>query len=207
MKTRLYLIRHGITRWNATRRYCGWKDVPLSSDGKAQALRLRTILDGVSFNRMYASDRRRAIQTARILFPRARITKRKGLREINFGVFEGCTGEELSRKYGSVYRRFLRSPFDCRIPRAETLPAFRRRIAAAIKSIVAANEGTTVAVVCHGGAIAVLLSALAKQRVFWRFVPQPASVTIVEYDNGSARMTRFNETAHNGATQRKVNDG
>jgi len=98
MITRLILIRHGMTDWNKEKKYCGRRDIPLSDEGKNQALKLSRKLKSVNFDGVYSSDKKRAIQTARIIFKGLRITKIKGLKELDFGVFEGLTHEEIMKK-------------------------------------------------------------------------------------------------------------
>lgn len=181
MGTKLVFIRHGITEWNKQRRYCGCKDIGLSREGKAQAIRLRKKFKGFEFDRIYCSDRKRALQTRAILFGRRDFVKVKGLREIDFGVFEGLRHGEILKKYPRLYKEWLADPYKGRIPEAEPMRVFKKRVQAAVKKIIQANRGKTVAVVCHGGVIAIFVSSLFKSRDFWRYVPSAASVTIIEH--------------------------
>ena len=153
----------------------------MSSQGSAQAKRLHKTLNAFEFDRIYSSDRKRALQTSRIIFNRARITVAGALREINFGVFEGLTHREIMKKHADVYKKWLKDPFKNRIPGAESMAAFKKRVHAAIRKIACVSRGKTIAVVCHGGVIGVLVSSLLKSRNFWRHVPPPASITIVEH--------------------------
>ena len=50
MTTKLIFIRHGITKWNKERRYCGYRDVVLSNQGKEQVVKLRNCLKNISFD-------------------------------------------------------------------------------------------------------------------------------------------------------------
>lgn len=184
MVTRLFLIRHGITEWNMQKRYCGRKDVSLSGEGRAQAVKLRAKLKSISFDRIYCSDRKRALQTREILFGKAPFLKVKGLREINFGALEGLKHSAIMKKYPEVYREWLSDPYKGRIPGAETMQDFRKRVRGVINKIIRDNRGKTVAVVCHGGVIAMFVSSALKSRDFWKFVPLPASVTVIEYERG-----------------------
>jgi len=196
MPTKLILIRHGITAWNQQRRYCGHKDVCLSSEGKRQAAKLRKKLESVNCDRIYVSDRKRAIQTAKIIFDGSAITQIKNLREINFGVFEGLNYEEIRKKYPSLHKKWLRDPFNNHIPKGEYLYSFKKRINSAIKRIIRLNQGKTIAVVCHGGTIAMFITSLLKKKSFWRYVPGAASVSIVEYRKNKPRLKLFNCTKH-----------
>ena len=187
MTTKLILIRHGITAWNKQGRYCGYKDVGLSSEGKAQIVKLHKSLSKISFDRIYCSDRKRALQTARIIFKKAKIARVSALREINFGVLEGLKHDEIMEKYPEVYKGWLADPYKGRIPRAEPMQVFKKRVGGAIKKIIRSNRGKTIAVVCHGGVIAIFVSNILKSRDFWSHVPSPASITIVEYKSNQVR--------------------
>jgi broad specificity phosphatase PhoE len=189
MTTKLILIRHGITAWNKQGRYCGYKDVGLSSEGKAQVVKLRERLRLKNcFDKIYCSDRKRALQTKAILFGRINFARVKGLREINFGALEGLKHDEIMEKYPKVYKEWLVDPYKGRIPRAEPMQVFKKRVGVAIKKIIRSNRGKTIAVVCHGGVIAIFVSSILKSGDFWSYVPSPASITIVEYKGNKFKL-------------------
>ena len=192
MTTKLILIRHGITEWNKQGRYCGYKDVSLSRKGKAQIVKLRKSIKNITFDKVYCSDRKRALQTRTILFERSSFTKVKDLREINFGVFEGLKHDEIMEKYPKVYKEWLIDPYKGRIPNAESIQVFKKRVRSAIDKILRFNRGKTIAVVCHGGVIGIFVSSILKSRDFWSYVPSSASVTIVEYKNNKYKLDKFN---------------
>ena len=64
----IYLLRHGQTEYNAQKRYQGQRDIPLSPEGAAQ-LRRADFDPAV----VYVSTLQRTSQTARILFPEAKL--------------------------------------------------------------------------------------------------------------------------------------
>ncbi|MFA5089454.1 MAG: histidine phosphatase family protein [Candidatus Omnitrophota bacterium] len=196
MPTRLILIRHGVTDWNIQNRYCGSKDISLSKEGIAQAGKLRKRLNVIKCDRVYSSDRKRATQTAGIIFRGVRITRARGLREIDFGVFEGLSYKEIMKKYPGIYKKWLISPFKTRIPQAEAMGPFRKRVELAIKNIARLNLGKTIAVVCHGGVISVFITGILKNRDFWHCIPSAGSITVVEYCKNKPKIKSFNETAH-----------
>ena len=80
----IYLLRHGQTEYNAQKRYQGQRDIPLSPEGAAQLRRADFDPDVV-----YVSTLQRTSQTARILFPEAKLVPVDGLKEMCFGSFEG----------------------------------------------------------------------------------------------------------------------
>ena len=98
-KVTLYMVRHGQTIYNQTGRVQGWKDSPLTDAGRAVAINCGRGLQDIGFDAVYASDLKRAADTARIildenLHDRPTIQERKTLREISFGHFDGGLNED-----------------------------------------------------------------------------------------------------------------
>jgi len=89
------LIRHGETEWNAAGRIQGQADVPLSDNGRRQALLLRERLAGAGFDHLYASDLVRSEETARLVFPGVALRLDRRLQEQHVGEFDGLTWQEL----------------------------------------------------------------------------------------------------------------
>jgi len=196
MSVKIVFIRHCMTDWNKQRRYLGCKDINLNRLGEIQALRLRRRLKHFMFDRIYSSDRKRCLQTARIIFDGAKVIKTKDLREINFGAIEGLRHPEIIKRYGAIYKNWLINPFKNHIPGVETLPAFRKRVRLFLRKIVSINQDKTVAIVCHAGTIGVFISGLLRDKDFWRCVPSPGSITIVEYDKGKYKIKLFADARH-----------
>ena len=88
---RVYLLRHGATEATAEGRYSGRLDTPLSPAGR-QALHRAAF----SPQYVYVSPLRRAVETAALWFPEAKQIPVPELREMDFGLFEGRTWQELS---------------------------------------------------------------------------------------------------------------
>jgi broad specificity phosphatase PhoE len=181
MSTRLILIRHGQTVWTAKKIYCGAMDIGLNVNGRRQAERLRRRLNGKLMHKVYSSDKKRAIQTARIIFKKNKIVRLAELREMCFGVFEGLSHVQVLGKYPKIYSQWLKDPFSVTMPQGESLRNFRKRIVMAMKKISKLHPGQTVAVVCHGGVIGIFLAYLAKKNDFWRLIPKPATCTVIKY--------------------------
>ncbi|MDD2688800.1 MAG: histidine phosphatase family protein [Candidatus Omnitrophica bacterium] len=196
MPTKLILIRHGQTAWNLQKRYCGLKDIGLSYKGKKQVLALRNRLAGEKIHKIYSSDKKRTIQTAKIIFQGSSVEKITDLREMNFGCFEGFTHREITKIYPGVYQRWLKDPFSTAVPGGERLINFKKRVVRALKKIIIENKNMTTAVVCHGGVISIFLTSILKSKDFWGQIPGAASLSIVEFSNGKAEIKLFNDIAH-----------
>jgi len=82
------------------------------------------------------------------------------------------------------------------MPQAESLNVFRKRVKKAITQIIKSNRGKTIAVVCHGGAISIFITALLKNKNFWEYIPEPTSFSIVEYAKNKPNVKLFNSSEH-----------
>ena len=91
--TRLLLVRHGETAWNADGRLQGHLDIPLNDVGRAQARRLAAALadEREPIDIIYSSDLARALQTAQAVADasRAPMIATSALREGDFGACQG----------------------------------------------------------------------------------------------------------------------
>lgn len=196
MPTKLIFIRHGITDWNKEKKYCGLIDIGLSPQGIGQVKKLRDRLKKEEIHKVYTSDRKRAIQSARIIFRKTKIELMPELKEIHFGVLEGLTYQEIMERHPRQYQKWLKDPFRFNIPNAESLGEFKKRIIKAIKKITMLNKNKTVAVICHGGSISIYMNHILKTKKFWKHIPKPASINIVEDTDGKARIKAFNDITH-----------
>lgn len=153
--TRLLMMRHGETEWNAQGRIQGHIDTPLSARGHRQARDLERCLQGEELAAVYASDLARARDTAQPLALAARLAVRpdERLRERRFGLFEGHTYAEAQANWPSEYARWsLREPGHA-VPGGESYLEVRARVLEFLEEIVARHEGQGVAVMTHGGVL------------------------------------------------------
>ena len=86
----IFLLRHGLTDWNATRRCQGTTDIPLNADGIAQAQTLASRCASLSIERVYHSPLIRAAKTAECVADacHAHLVPCDDLREVCLGVFQ-----------------------------------------------------------------------------------------------------------------------
>lgn len=159
MTTRLCLVRHGETAWNAERRIQGQLDVPLSAVGHAQARATANWLVREDFSALYSSDLSRALHTAEAAAHLLKLPVRRsiGLRERHYGVFQTLTYEEMQRRYPLEYARFLARDAEFAFPEGgESLRRFAERVTLCVDEIVAAHPDGQVLVVTHGGVLDIL---------------------------------------------------
>ncbi len=185
----LLVFRHGATQANLARRYAGcMTDEDLCAQGREQVARARERLAAfarevspavreqmLSPRVVYVSPLRRAVQTAELLFPRAERRVVADLREMDFGLFENRTADELCADpvTDAAYQAFLDGGVSwppSAVSPGERVADFRARQAAAFAHIVreqvAAGDGThLVTVIAHGGTQMALFSQFCPWQV------------------------------------------
>lgn len=154
--TRLCLVRHGETAWNAERRIQGQLDVPLSAVGRAQARATARSLAGEAFAAIYSSDLARAVHTAEAAAQMLGlpVRRRAALRERHYGVLQALTYAEFGQRHPEAHARFLAREEAFALPGGgESLRRFADRVNRCVDEIVAAHPGGQVLVVTHGGVL------------------------------------------------------
>jgi 2,3-bisphosphoglycerate-dependent phosphoglycerate mutase len=154
--TRLCLIRHGETAWNAQRRIQGQIDIELNAEGLRQAQAAGDYLKDEQFAALYASDLARAWVTAQRIGRVAGLPIRPApeLRERKYGLFEGLTYEEAGQRHPECFARMEARQPDFAFPEGgESLRQLYERVVDRLREIAAAHQGETVAVVTHGGVL------------------------------------------------------
>jgi len=160
-RTRLLVIRHGETAWNAEHRIQGHLDIPLSPTGIVQASRLADRLADESIAAVYSSELARAWLTAQPLAERSglNVLPEPRLRERSFGVFEGFTLDEISSQHPERFRRWRERDPTWVIDGGESGQQLIDRVMGALHDIVSRHPGQTVALVTHGGVLDVVYRA------------------------------------------------
>jgi alpha-ribazole phosphatase len=165
MKTfKIHLIRHGLTEGNLKQQYIGKTDLPLAGVGVTELARMKDEVDYPRVDRVYSSPMLRCRQTANILYPSKDVQLVDNLREIDFGEFEGKTASELETL--PSYADWAAGRINA-APGGEDNTEFAKRLCVGLNQIVRdmmANGAEHAAVIMHGGAIMMLLSACAVPR-------------------------------------------
>ncbi len=160
--TRLALVRHGETIWNAENRYAGSTDIPLSSRGQQQAEQLASWASSADLAAIWVSPLLRARQTAapaeRATGITARIDSR--LREIHFGRGEGLTNAEIQQSFPQAFAAFQSDPVAHHLPGGEDPRDVALRAVDCFKDIETMYPRSCVLVVAHNTLIRVVLCQL-----------------------------------------------
>jgi alpha-ribazole phosphatase len=198
---RLILVPHALTDWNVQGRYQGHSDRPLSEAGQRQAECLQRALAETRFDSAFASDLRRARETA------AAITEPRGLtvqadarlRELHFGEWEGLTYEEIQREQIDALAAWMADVKHKSAPGGETAQQMAERVGSFLASLepLIETEETTL-LVAHRGSLRMLLCLVLglEPQARWQFQLEPASISELELHAGTAILVRWNDTHH-----------
>ena len=162
--TRLLLIRHGETDWNATQRIQGHTDIPLNATGQRQAARMAQALAHEELAAVYSSDLLRAAATAAPLAQAAGlpVVHDRALRERHFGAFEGASFREIEQRWPDDARRWRQRDPAFAPGGGESLLQFYDRVVAATLRLAAGHPGQAIALVAHGGVLDCLYRAATR---------------------------------------------
>jgi 2,3-bisphosphoglycerate-dependent phosphoglycerate mutase len=153
--TRVFLLRHGQTAWNAEQRIQGQLDVPLNAVGQWQAQRLADTLADEDISVIYSSDLQRTRQTAAplALARGLEVGLDAGLRERGFGSFEGRTYKEIDESWPEHAALWRQRDLHYQPGGGETLHSFNERSVSTVLKLAAVHPGQSIAIVAHGGVL------------------------------------------------------
>lgn len=179
----LYFIRHGRTAGNLEKRYIGATDEPLCGAGRLELELVRY----PAAELVVASPMLRCLETAKIIYPDKTPLVCQGLRECDFGEFEGKNYVDLN---GSpVYQRWIDSGGEMAFPGGEDMAGFCARTAAAFEELIPALVHKT-ALVIHGGTIMALLERYAvPEKGFYDYYTENGRGFTVDFDGKVMKVT------------------
>ncbi len=200
MTTRLLLVRHGETDFNAQKRFQGQMDVPLNANGRLQATVLAKKIAEEHIDVVVASDLKRASETAEIVMAGrgVEIVVDGRLRELNFGAWEGMTYAEIQESDPQTLSTWEGDLMFIAPPGGETVSQFSGRVRSILRAIQAKYAGKTILIVAHGGVLQLLLCTLLGLSAdrFWQFRLQNASLSEVSLHQAGAIIQNINDTSH-----------
>lgn len=204
--TRICLVRHGETEWNAERRIQGQIDIGLNDIGRRQALAAGAWLKTSGIGALYSSDLQRAWMTAQAIGTALGLAPQAvpELRERNYGVFQGLTYGEAEATHPEGYAAFAGRNADYDFEKGESLRAMFARVTGKLQEIAACHPGQAVAVVVHGGVLDIVNrfvrgNPLDMARDF--LIPN-AGINWIVLSDGCWSIETWGDTAHLAAGAR-----
>ncbi len=152
--TRLFLVRHAQSEWNAQGRWQGLADPPLSDAGREEATLAAGSLRGFD-GRFISSPLLRARQTAEIIATEVSdggVVIVHDLHEIDVGEFSGLTQDEIEQRLPEAWIAWKQRRLEA-YPGGESRAHFRERVIAALRDIARRHPDEKICCVTHGGAI------------------------------------------------------
>jgi broad specificity phosphatase PhoE len=196
----MILVRHGQSTWNREHRIQGQLDPPLSDEGRHQVELLGRRLAGRHLAGFYASDLKRAFETAEAIgaFVDLIPEPTPGLREIYLGDWEGLRTDEIAERFPDAWARWRQEPDWDLVPGGEGAARFEARVIATLDEILDRHSHGDVLVVTHGGVIQVALHRVIGRpsRGLFPFKIQNASISLIEVRQGRMVIGGSNDVGH-----------
>lgn len=198
------LLRHGETALTPQKRFSGsgGSDPELSPAGRRQAAAVAESLAARgAVQAVVSSPLRRCRETAQAVADRLglTVTVEEGLREVDFGAWEGLTFAEVRERFPDDLQAWLDSPRAAPTGGGESFTAATRRISATRDRLLAAHAGRTTLLVTHVTPVKILvrLALGAPPESLFRMELSAASVSeVAYYADGNASVRLLNDTSH-----------
>ncbi len=148
---RIFLVRHGETDWNRTRRFQGRSNVPLNEEGKNQARALASVLKDENFAAIYSSPLSRALETAGFIkefHSSLAVTEEEGFIEMELGEFDGLDARLWAEQYPDFRKAWQEKPATMRMPGGENLEEVQDRALNTLNRILPQYPSGTALLIC-----------------------------------------------------------
>ena len=197
--TKIYIVRHGETRWNREEVFRGTKDIPLNDTGRQQAQKVGNYFSKRHIDRIISSPLSRAIQTAEAVSSATGIKTEimKEFMDINFGIWEGLTLQKVEKRFPENFSLWKTSPEKLLVENGETIAMVRDRISAGLAEISYDREDSIIIVTHRVICKILVLHALGLGNDhFWDMKYDPGSISLLEYNNERHTLIFNNDTCH-----------
>ncbi len=199
--TRLFLIRHGETEWNASHIFQGHLDSALTSRGLAQANAVAHRLAEEGIAAIYSSDQGRSLRTAEPLATRLNleVVPRAELREIHCGEWTGRSYEEVGRLWPEDHGNWRHHPHLHKMPGGESVLQVQQRGQRFLEEIRRLHPGQTVCAVTHNTVVRAVVCQLKGWPLsrIWEGERQPnCAVNLIELRDGLAHLILVSDANH-----------
>lgn len=185
---KIWITRHGQTRYNKLKLMQGLTDEPLNETGIAQAKATRQRIGDVKFDAVYASPLDRAIVTGSIIggVPREEVIVDPRIIEADFGKYElhKYTGLGLRMSLFWALPEVFPAP-----PTVETIASLVERSQSFLRELEQ-KDYENVLVACHGGIMRALSGYMMdrKNGICWRPKPHNCEIRVFESVDGQHRI-------------------
>ncbi|MBF2066534.1 MAG: histidine phosphatase family protein [Calothrix sp. C42_A2020_038] len=201
MSLNLYFLRHGQTECSRNNYYCGSIDPELTPDGIEMAQVFADAYSSTNWKAVFSSPMQRTIATAKPLCDAVKIQPelRDGLKEINYGKWEGKTPETVNAEFHDDYIRWLADPAWYAPTGGEMAVAIAYRAMQVIEEIKQRFPDGHVLVVSHKATIRIMLCSLMGidvGRFRYRLGCPVGSVSVVEFTSHGPLLKVLADRTH-----------
>ncbi|MBB6698413.1 histidine phosphatase family protein [Clostridium algidicarnis] len=197
----IYIARHGETKWNIEGRMQGFKDSDLTQKGVSDAKSLGESLKDIDFDCIYSSPLGRALDTAKYIRQddNIKIILDDSLKELNLGLWEGMTHEEIKEKYPLQYNNFREHPESFESQGGESFLEIIKRVEDGLNNIIKDENHENILIVTHTCVIKAISIIVKGNDVkdFWNlpFINN-TSLTILEVINKEIKVLLEADVSH-----------
>ena len=189
---KLILLRHGQSQWNLENRFTGWKNVPLTEKGEAEAEKAGELIrkHNISIDRVFSSVLERANRTAEIAIKKAELnnllennkiimTCSEKLNERDYGDLVGLNKQETADKFGKDQVHIWRRSYDTPPPNGESLKDVVERVSPYFKENIKPliDKGENILIAAHGNSLRAMMIELGMYK--------PEEISNIELPTGS----------------------
>jgi broad specificity phosphatase PhoE len=186
MSSNLWLIRHGETEWSRTGAHTGRTDIPLTEEGRRNAVTVGAYLRGRAFALVLSSPLERAFETCRLAGLGASAEIDPDLAEWDYGDYEGRRTDDIraGRPDWSLWKDG--------VPHGESIVDVARRARAVIDR-AGRTEGA-VALFGHGHLLRILAACWLElaPEAGALFALDAGSVSVLGYERETRVISRWN---------------
>jgi 2,3-bisphosphoglycerate-dependent phosphoglycerate mutase/probable phosphoglycerate mutase len=196
----VWLVRHGQTDWNLSRRYMSHGDRSLTAYGERQAQALGRFfasrkIDAILHTGLVRTERTAQAIRAQRAIP---ISCDERWREASHGAWEGLTYREVMQRFRDDAMRRFADPVNNAPQSGESLAQMTHRVSEAWRDLGARFAGKRVIVVAHAGPIQALLCLLmgAPLAEHWRWRIDLGSATGLDCYSTTTILRAVNHIPH-----------
>ena len=195
---KLILLRHGQSQWNLENRFTGWTDVPLTQEGKIEALKAGELIkkNNVLIDVVFSSVLKRANETAEIALKdvgldhlweknQLKMIKDKSLNERDYGDLVGLNKKETADKFGEEQVHKWRRSYDICPPNGESLKDVVQRVSPYYEKNIEPLilKSKNVLIVAHGNSLRAIMIKVGLYK--------PEEISKIELPTGSPFFILF----------------
>jgi probable phosphoglycerate mutase len=175
-------------------------DVPLASEGLAQAQAVATRLAGLEIAAVYSSPMQRAVKTAEPIAHAhgLEVVLSDGLLGIDYGQWSGKPHDYVADKWPDLYDRWWIEPHRVQFPGGGSLAILRERASRGLHEILARHDNEIVVLVSHNAVNKILICVMLDldSSAFWRIRQDTCCISRFDHDGSGFTVLTLNEVCH-----------